>query len=295
MLKTKWGKRIATLCSFALVLMLLMGNFTVTALAAGTETATTVATKENNPLTMPLAVAVIILLVMCICLMCYIRSQNKANDVALTNSQKKYGKLGSLYKQTKENLGYAEYEISKHEAWQREVLEIYPDVQQKIDTKKHQRAADAFVAQYLQVELDGMTVPQSYMTLDRIFEAYGNLEPCVRKKVNADMNGLQQQFDAFTEAYIREAQSYLSDINQNCKATSNDLSKLYEAIKYYDGLPDAIKSAIPMLLIGKIKEKARSTELHLPLTNEEDEAPEEHRFSFKDLFGRGESEDESEE
>ena len=145
-------------------------------------------------------------------------------------------------------------------------MQIDPQLQVKINKIRYQQLADQFVCEYLQCDLTERNNAEAYVILDKIMKAYDNLDPEVRAMVNCDMNQWKQKYQIVTEEYIKEANSYLVQVNSNCKPITKDLEDLHNAIKYYEALPRAIKASVPNLLIGKIREKAASAEMHLPVS-----------------------------
>lgn len=266
MLKHKWGKRIVGIFGMMLVLMLLISTLSVTVFAA--ETAPVVTANASNDggnfWTMVLGIVSGVLLIVCITLIYLLKTHKDAYMTKIEELQYKYSKLGKLQKETKSNLGYAEEELAAYEDWQAKALQIDPQIQVKINNIRNQQLADQFVCEYLQFDLAERTTVETYVILERVMAAYENLDPNVKTMVNCDMNHWMQKYQSATEDYIKEANGYLVQVQNECKATTKDLSRLHEAIKYYEALPRVIKASVPKLLIGRIREKAASAEMHLP-------------------------------
>ena len=268
MLKHTWGRRIAKIFCMMFVLMLLISTFSVTVFAAETAPVDTasVASGTGNFWTIVLGTVAALLLIACIILIYLLKTQKEAYMTKIEEMQTKYTRLGKLQKETKTNLGYAEDALEEYEDWQAKALQIDPQLQVKINKIRYQQLADQFVSEYLQCDLTERNNAEAYVILDKIMKAYDNLDPEVRAMVNCDMNQWKQKYQTVTEEYIKEANSYLVQVNSNCKPITKDLEDLHNAIKYYEALPRAIKASVPNLLIGKIREKAASAEMHLPVS-----------------------------
>lgn len=268
MLKHTWGRRIAKIFCMMFVLMLLISTFSVTVFAAETAPVDTasVASGTGNFWTIVLGTVAALLLIACIILIYLLKTQKEAYMTKIEEMQTKYTRLGKLQKETKTNLGYAEDALEEYEDWQAKALQIDPQLQVKINKIRYQQLADQFVCEYLQCDLTERNNAEAYVILDKIMKAYDNLDPEVRAMVNCDMNQWKQKYQTVTEEYIKEANSYLVQVNSNCKPITKDLEDLHNAIKYYEALPRAIKASVPNLLIGKIREKAASAEMHLPVS-----------------------------
>ena len=268
MLKHTWGRRIAKIFGMMFVLMLLISTFSVTVFAAETAPVDTasVASGTGNFWTIVLGTVAALLLIACIILIYLLKTQKEAYMTKIEEMQTKYTRLGILQKETKTNLGYAEDALEEYEDWQAKALQIDPQLQVKINKIRYQQLADQFVCEYLQCDLTERNNAEAYVILDKIMKAYDNLDPEVRAMVNCDMNQWKQKYQIVTEEYIKEANSYLVQVNSNCKPITKDLEDLHNAIKYYEALPRAIKASVPNLLIGKIREKAASAEMHLPVS-----------------------------
>ena len=268
MLKHTWGRRIAKIFCLMFVLMLLISTFSVTVFAAETAPVDTasVASGTGNFWTIVLGTVAALLLIACIILIYLLKTQKEAYMTKIEEMQTKYTRLGKLQKETKTNLGYAEDALEEYEDWQAKALQIDPQLQVKINKIRYQQLADQFVCEYLQCDLTESNNAEAYVILDKIMKAYDNLDPEVRAMVNCDMNQWKQKYQTVTEEYIKEANSYLVQVNSNCKPITKDLEDLHNAIKYYEALPRAIKASVPNLLIGKIREKAASAEMHLPVS-----------------------------
>lgn len=268
MLKHTWGRRIAKIFSMMFVLMLLISTFCVTVFAAETAPVDTasVASSTGNFWTIVLGTVAVVLLIACIILIYLLKTHKEAYMTKIEEMQTKYTRLGKLQKETKTNLGYAEEALGEYEDWQAKALQIDPQLQVKINKIRYQQLADQFVSEYLQFDLAERTTVEVYVTLERVMGAYENLDPNVKAMVNCDMDHWKQKYQTATEEYIKEANSYLVQVNSNCKPITKDLEDLHNAIKYYEALPRAIKASVPNLLIGKIREKAASAEMHLPVS-----------------------------
>lgn len=268
MLKHTWGKRIAKFFSMMFVLMLLISTFSVTVFAAETAPAdaASMASGAGNVWTFVLATVAAVLLIACIILIYLLKTHKEAYMTKIEELQTKCTRLGRLQKETKTNLGYAEEGLEEYGDWQAKALQIDPQIQSKINKIRYQQLADQFVREYLQCELTERSNAEVYVILDKIMRAYNGLEPEVRAMVECDMSQWEKQYQAVTEEYIKEANSYLVQVNTDCKAITKDLGELSEAIKYYEALPRVIKASVPNLLIGKIREKAASAEMHLPVS-----------------------------
>lgn len=274
MLTNKWGKRIASLISMMFVLMLLVSTLSVTVFAAETAPLATASEESGgNFWVITLGVVAAVLLLVCAVLVYLLKTQKEGFLGKIAELQHKYKALGKLQNETQQNFDYAEQEIAAHEEWQESALKIDPKLQSKINNAQYQMMAEQFTNDYLQVELSDRSTAETFAIIDRILRAYNALDPAVRSKVTTDMGVWQKQYDTVLEAYIKEANATLIQVKNECGAYPSDLKRLREAINYYQALPQVVKGAIPNLLIGKIRAKVASAEMHLPVSpnGEEDD------------------------
>lgn len=274
MLTNKWGKRIASLISMMFVLMLLVSTLSVTVFAAETAPLATASEESGgNFWVITLGVVAAVLLLVCAVLVYLLKTQKEGFLGKIAELQHKYKALGKLQNETQQNFDYAEQEIAAHEEWQESALKIDPKLQSKINNAQYQMMAEQFTNDYLQVELSDRSTAETFTIIDRILRAYNALDPAVRSKVTTDMGVWQKQYDTVLETYIKEANATLIQVKNECGAYPSDLKRLREAINYYQALPQVVKGAIPNLLIGKIRAKVASAEMHLPVSanGEEDD------------------------
>ena len=272
MLTNKWGKRIASLISMMFVLMLLVSTLSVTVFAAETAPLATASEESGgNFWVITLGVVAAVLLLVCAVLVYLLKTQKEGFLGKIAELQHKYKDLGKLQNETQQNFDYAEQEIAAHEEWQESALKIDPKLQSKINNAQYQMMAEQFTNDYLQVELSDRSTAETIAIIDRILRAYNALDPAVRSKVTTDMGVWQKQYDTVLETYIKEANATLIQVKNECGAYPSDLKRLREAINYYQALPQVVKGAIPNLLIGKIRAKVASAEMHLPVSQNGEE------------------------
>lgn len=267
MLKHKWGKRIASILGMMLVLMLLISTLSVTVFAAETAPVATATLNGNggNFWITVLGIVSGVLFIACITLIYLLKTHKEAYMTKIEELQYRYKTLSKLQQETNNNLGLAEDEIKKHEDWQVSALVIDPKIQSKINNANYQKMAEQFVNDYLQVDITDRSTADTFVIIDRILRAYNAFEPEVRGKITADMSYWEKEYHSVTDAYTKEANAYLVQVMNECGATTKDLSRLREAVNYYQALPQVIKASVPPLLIGKIRGKVAAAELHLPV------------------------------